>query len=153
MNALVKETNVQSSLKKYFVDALGEKVTFDVSLASPNIRKQGADAIKQWYNVSFGQFGRQALAEYTLEMFCLSRQDFEGIELAKMSDVLIDLLLDSTISDGMRRISLFDVSTTPWTQIGAMVVQDINEAPVFTLAEDETKIKIYSMRLRWGAKI
>jgi hypothetical protein len=153
MNALAMEANVNSSLKKYFVDALGINITFDVSLASPDIRKQGTGAVNQWYNISFGQFGRQVLSEYDFEIFCLSRQDFEGKKLVDMSDVLMSLLLDSTKSDGMRRIPFYDIKTTPWALIGAMVVQEINDTPVFTLSEDETKMKIFSVRLRWGTAI
>jgi hypothetical protein len=83
----------------------------------------------------------------------LSRQDFEGKKLVDMSDVLMSLLLDSTKSDGMRRIPFYDIKTTPWALIGAMVVQEINDTPVFTLSEDETKMKIFSVRLRWGTAI
>jgi len=155
MNPLAKESNVGSSLKKYFVDALGsDNVTFDVSLASPDIRKQGAGSIKQWYNVSFGPFGREALADYSFEIFCLSRQDSEGIKLIQMSDTLIALLFDSSKTDGMRRIPYYDASSLPWSLIGAMVVQEISEG--FTpkpLPSDETKLKIYSVRLRWGLAI
>ena len=153
MNALSKESNVRSSLKKYFVDAFGTSVTFDVSLAAPDIRKQGVGAIKQWYNISFGQFGREALADYTFDIYCLSRQDSEGKQLMLMTDTLTDLLLDSTKSDGMRRIPFYDVSQTPWILIGAMAVQEFNDSPPFQAPEDETKLKIYSVRLRWGTAI
>ncbi len=154
MNPLSLEANVQSSLKKYFVDALGSaNLTFDISLAAPDIRKQGTGSVKQWYNISFGQFGRQALSEYHFEIFCLSRQDFEGKKLSEITDVVMNLLVDSSKSDGMRRIPLYDTSTTPWTQISSMVVQDIEDAPNYSLAEDETKMKILSVRLRWGTTI
>jgi hypothetical protein len=153
MNALSKEQNVQSSLKKYFVDTLGEAVTFDTSLSSPDIRVQGAEAVKQWYNVDFGEFGRRDLAEYMFDIYCLSRQDPEGDELARITDEVIDLLVDSSMTDGMKRIPLYDISDDPWVQIGAMVVQDVWDAPVYDLVEDETKVKSLSVRLRWGAAI
>jgi hypothetical protein len=156
MNALANESNVQSSLKKYFVDTFGTNVTFDVSLAAPDIRKQGAGAITQWYNVSFGQFGRQVLSDYAFEVFCLSRQDAEGIKLATMSDALMSILVDSSKSDGARRIPLYDASKTPWELIGAMMVQEISDDAPYTIAglnEDETKMKIFLVRLRWGTVI
>jgi hypothetical protein len=153
MNALAKESNVKDSLKKYFVDALGDIVTFDLSLKEPDIRKSGSAAIKQWYNVSFGQFGRNALADYTFEVYCLSRQDTEGILLSVMTDVLFNLLVDSTKTDGMRRIPIYDTENIPWNLIGAMVIQEIGDNVPFQLPEDETKIKIYSVRLRWGLTI
>ena len=151
LNPLSKEANVKSSLKKYFVDAFGAAVTFDTSLASPDVRSQGESAIKQWYNVDFGEFGRKDLAEYFFEVYCLSRQDMEGVKLAQITDEVMNLLEDSTKTDGMRRIPLYDVSEIPWNQIGSMVVQDVWDAPTMSMTEDETKIKILSVRLRWGA--
>lgn len=151
LNPLSKEANVKSSLKKYFVDAFGTAVTFDTSLASPDLREQGTSAIKQWYNVDFGEFGRKDLAEYFFEIYCLSRQDPEGAKLAQSVDEIMDLLVDSTKTDGMRRIPLYDASSAPWSLLGAMVVQDIWDAPTLSMAEDETKIKVLSVRLRWGA--
>ena len=151
LNPLSKETNVRASLKKYFVDAFGSLVTFDTSLASPDLRVQGSQAVKQWYNIDFGEFGRQALAEYLLDIYCMSRQDMEGVKLAEMVDNMMDKLLDSTKTDGMRRIPLYDVSITPWRLLGSMVVQDIWDAPSLGVIEDESKIKVLSVRLRWGA--
>jgi hypothetical protein len=153
LNALSKEANVTSSLKKFFVDALGAIVTFDISLAAPDIRSQGPSVVKQWYNVNFGPFGRQALAEYDFEVFCLSRQDPEGALLAESADTIIGLLIDSDKTDGMKRIPLYDTEESPWVQIGSMVVQEIWDAPVLDKIKDETKIKILSVKLRWGAAL
>jgi hypothetical protein len=152
MNPLSMETNVRGSLKKYFVDVFTDTVTFDTSLAAPDLRSQGKDVLKQWYNVDFGTFGREALSEYMFEVYCLSRQDPEGVELTKMSDVLVGLLVDSKMTDGMKRIPLYDVTMNPWMLVTNMVVQDIWDAPVTDIMEDETKLKIFSVKLRWGAK-
>lgn len=153
LHPLSKESNVKGSLKKYFVDALGSAVTFDTSLAAPDIRAQGEAGVKQWYNVDFGEFGRDALALYYFEVYCLSRQDVEGVKLAELADVLIDMLVDNSQQDGMRRIPFYDITKTPWELIGALTVQDIWDAPSVSLTEDETEIKIFSVRMRWGAKI
>ncbi len=153
LNALAKESNVRSSLKKYFVDALGDAITFDISLTSPDIRTQGTKAVNQWYNLVFGEFGRNSLATYYFEIYCLSRQDAEGTKLAKMTDELMDLLVDNSNQDGTKRIPLFDTEDVPWEQIGSMVVQDIEDVPTISMVEDETKIKVFSVRMRWGAKI
>lgn len=153
LNPLSRESNVKASIKKYFVDALGSSVTFDTSLKAPDLRKQGPDAVKQWYNVDFGELGREALAIYYFEVYCMSRQDPEGVLLGQMADTLVDLLVDNTNQDGTRRIPLYDASLTPWQVIGAMMVQDVWDAPTTDIVEDETKLKIFSVRLRWGAQI
>jgi hypothetical protein len=153
MNSLSKESNVTSSLKKYLVDALGSDVTFDISLKAPDIRTQGPDAVTQWYNVKFGPFGRGALSEYDFDIYCLSRQDPEGYELAKQADIIMDLMVDSNNTDGLGRIPLYDTEQTPWEQISSMVVQEIWDSPVLSEIEDETKIKILTVKLRWGAAL
>ena len=153
MNPLSKESNVRASLKKYFVDALGSSVTFDTTLASPDTRTQGTTAIKQWYNIDFKDFSRDALALYNFDIYILSRQDAEGVKLAECVDTIMDLLVDSNITDGMRRIDLFDVSEEPWSLIGGMVVQEIWDDPVYFPLEDETKMKVFAVKMRWGAAI
>lgn len=153
LNALSKESNVKASLKKYFVDALGNVVTFDTTLASPNIRVQGSNAVKQWYNINFREFGRQTLAEYFFDVYILSRQDPEGVKLAENTDTIMDLLVDNTMQDGMRRIPLYDITKDPWELIGSMVVQDISDDELYLPLEDETKAKVLAVRLRWGAAI
>ena len=151
LNPLSREANVKTSVKKYFIDALGALVTFDTTLAAPDLRKQGIGAVKQWYNIDLGEFGRSELNEYMFDAYMLSRQDPEGVKLAEISDTMMDLLVDSLMTDGMRRIPLYNVSAAPWSQITSMVVQDIWDAPILDTVEDETKIKIFSVRLRWGA--
>jgi len=153
MNPLSMETNVKSSLKKYFIDALADAVTFDTSLASPDVRSQGPSVVKQWYNVDFGPFGRQDLAEYMFDIYCLSRQDMEGVKLAEITDDMMALLLNPSVGDGIRRIPLYDVTQTPWVLVTNMMVQDIWDTPNIEITEDETKVKVLSVRLRWGAKI
>lgn len=153
LHPLSKESNVKGSLKKYFVDALGSTVTFDTSLAAPDLRVRGVNAVKQWYNIDFGEFGRDSLALFYFEVYCLSRQDPEGVKLAEIADTLMDLLVDNSLQDGLRRIPFYDISKNPWENIGAMVVQDIWDTPSVDMVEDETKIKIFSVRMRWGTKI
>ena len=94
-----------------------------------------------------------ALALYYFEVYCLSRQDPEGVKLAEIADTLMDLLVDNSLQDGLRRIPFYDISKTPWENIGAMIVQDVWDAPSVDMVEDETKLKIFSVRMRWGAKI
>ncbi|MCE5226094.1 MAG: hypothetical protein LLG05_09595 [Porphyromonadaceae bacterium] len=156
LNPLALEVNLNGSLKKYFVDSLeknGVKVSFDISLAAPDVRSQGSNAVRQWYNIDFGQFGRGALSDYTFMIYCLSRQDAEGKRLSVMCDILIDFLVDSTRTDGLRRIPFYDISKTPWELLTNMIVQEISEDKPFMLPEDETKVKIYTVRLRWGTAI
>jgi hypothetical protein len=53
----------------------------------------------------------------------------------------------------MQRIPFYDTSMSPWTEIGFMSVQDVWDAPSVEMTEDETKLKVFSVRLRWGSKM
>ena len=151
MDASALELNVRRSLKKFFIDALGTTpVTFDTSLASPDIR---GNTVSEWLNIDFGVMSREALSGYTFDVYCLTRQDPEGVNLARLGDTVFALLKDTEVTDGMKRIPLYDTAALPWSSIGAMVVQDIWDAQVFEIIEDETKVKVYTVRLRWGTKI
>jgi hypothetical protein len=66
---------------------------------------------------------------------------------------MMALLLDPSVGDGIRRIPLYDVTQTPWVLVTNMMVQDIWDTPNIEITEDETKVKVLSVRLRWGAKI
>lgn len=156
MNPLSYETNVRGSLKKFFVDAIGDaNITFDRTLASPDTRELGEDAVDWWINVSFGEMGRNDLADFSIDLYVCTRQDSEGVLLSEKTDLVFSLLLDSTKTDGMKRVPFYDVSTDPWTELTAMVVQYIYDSPVFdiTIPEDETKVKMLTVLFRWGAAI
>lgn len=147
-----QEVNIRGSIKKFFVDALGnDLVTFDKSLANPDIR---TDVTKiKWVLFQFGPFGRSALADYSLGISCMTRKDPEGMELAALVDQVMALITDNTRSDGMARIPLYDVSSLPWVRIGAMAVQEIIDTLPFEVPGDETKARMLNARLRWGAAL
>lgn len=156
MNPLSYETNARGSLKKFLVDSIGDAhITFDRTLSYPDTRERGEDAVTWWVNVVFGEMGRDALADFSIDLYVCTRQDAEGVLLSEKSDLIFSLLTDSSKTDGMKRIPFYDVSSDPWTELTAMVVQYIYDSPVFdiTLPEDETKVKMLTVLFRWGAAI
>jgi hypothetical protein len=53
----------------------------------------------------------------------------------------------------MRRINLYrSYASQAWVLIGAMLVQEVIETQQFD-ADDETKWKLLTARLRWSSKI
>ncbi len=150
LSSTAKERNIKSSLKKFFVDALGSKVLFDKTVAHPDIRDSSTTA---WVLVNFKGFQRSAMAEYIVELQCATRKDPEGDNLTKLTDEVASLLYDSGMTDGLARITLYDSYTTPWTKVSSMVVQEIIDTPIFRMPSDETKVKILTLRIRWGMQI
>lgn len=153
LDATARESNVRDSLKKHFVDNIktteGIEITFDKGLAVPNI--QGT-LVDRWVAVQFGAMEMDSLAAHGFNVYCCTRKDPEGFRLTQLRDKVLGYLVDTDQTDSMKRITLYRSRAGTWTQIGAMVVQEITESASFT-AEDETKYKILTVRVRWGAKI
>ena len=150
-----KEANIQDSIKKYFVDNLyrtdGIALSFDKSIAVPKLTGQPR-TVTRWVNIAIGSIDMGYLAEIVLNIYCCTIKDNEGFRLAHLRDIVIDYLSDRTQTDGMRRIPLYrSYADQEWTKIGSMVVQEIIESDRI-IADDETKYKIITARLRWGCK-
>lgn len=152
LNALAREENVKRSIKKYFVDLLGNDIVmFDKSLSHPDVRTDKTRV--KWVIFQFGPYSRSVMSDYTLTISCMTRKDPEGVELSKLCDQVMDLLVDRAISDGMARIPLYDTSIVPWIKIGGMTVQETLDSLPFEAPGDETKARIMAARLRWGAAL
>lgn len=147
-------SNILDSLKKYFIDSLhtteGKEVMFDKSLSTPDLTDKSID---RWVVINFGALDMGTLSELYLNIFICSRQDAESFKNSQLRDVVMSYLSDTTQTDGMRRISLYKSSATEaWTLIGAILVQEVTEGPLFE-AEDLTKARQLTVRLRWASKI
>lgn len=143
------ESFIRESIKKYLIDELvtarSEEVTFDASLAEPNL----ADVTtNQWVAAHFGPMHRIGLADFELALYVCTRGDNEGIRLAALSDVVFDIMTDMTKSDGKRRLDLYDPSD--WSIQGSLLVKEISETAQMD-APDETKFKVLSCRIVWVA--
>jgi hypothetical protein len=149
-----RESNVRDSLKKFIVDNIesnsGVPVSFDRGLSSPAV--QGTE-VETWVAVSFEAVGIESLAEAYIELYCCTKKDPEGFRLTQLRDTVFGYLIDGDMSDGMKRVPLYrSRQAGGWTQIGSMIIQEIVESRQF-VAEDETKYKVITVRLRWGSKV
>lgn len=154
LDPTARESNVRDSLRKYFVDNLTPTyhLMFDKSMATPNI--QGVPSgVDRWISIDFGEMDRGVLSEHFVDIYCCSRKDNGGFKLAQLCDTVMGTLSDTTQTDGMRRINLYrSYASQAWVLIGAMLVQEVIETQQFD-ADDETKWKLLTARLRWSSKI
>ena len=148
-------SNCMDSIKKYFIDSLhtteGKEVMFDKSLSTPDLQDK---AIDRWVVINFGALDMGTLSELYLNIFVCSRKDAEGFKNAQLRDTVMGYLSDTTKTDGMARIPFYQSSATAeWILLsGGFVVQEITEGPLFE-AEDLTKYRQLTVRLRWASKI
>jgi|GEM_PF-1166121 len=155
LDSTAKEANIRDSIKKFFVDSLysteGVQLTFDRYLATPNIQGHGVD---RWVSINFGDLQMSELSTHTLNIYCCTRSDGEGFKLAQLRDKVYKYLVDGDRTDGMARISFYrSRAAGAWTLLETgMVVQDIIESRQFE-AEDGTKYKILTCRLRFSSKV
>lgn len=152
--ASARLSNVMDSLKNFFVtnlhDTEGKEVMFDKSLSTPDLADKSID---RWVVINFGALDMGTLSELYLNIFICTRKDSESFKNAQLRDVVMGYLSDTTKTDGMARIPLYQSSATvAWTLIGALVVQEVTEGALFE-AEDMTKYRQLTVRLRWASKI
>jgi len=150
-----KESNIRDSIKKYFVDSIytaeGVQITFDRYLTTPNVQGRAVD---KWVSVNFGDMDLSSLSTHDLSIMCCTRSDGEGFKLAQLRDKVYKYLTDNTQTDGMARFAFYrSRAAGAWTQLaGGFLVQDILESRQFD-AEDGTKYKVLSVRLRFSSKV
>jgi hypothetical protein len=145
-----REANIWDSIKKYFIDNLSYSLSFDKALSAPDIRGKIVD---RWVSFVLDDMTLGDLSIIMLDIYCCTRQDNEWHKLSQVRDTVYDLLIDTSKTDTMRRITFYaSHPTNPWTVIGGLMIDEITESPRLT-AEDETKFKILHVRLRTASKV
>ena len=150
----VSESNLRNSVKKYFVDSLetaqGVKVIFDRTITSALTDASNIDA---FLVINFGSLVRDKLASHLLEINCCTKEDVEGWKLAQLSDKVLGTLIDTEMSDTIRRIPLYNTEIAGhWEQIGSLYVSAVYEGKEQFIA-DKTRYKSITVDLQWAMKI
>lgn len=141
MDATLRETNLWRSIKKLFVDGLESTEIvpyFDRIVSNPT-----KDAPNKWINVMIENPNPAHVSEATMTVFCFSKEDHEGDELAQIRDEIIRLFYP-------KFIDLYDTSTDPWTKIGGMLVV-VNDQSGTIFTQNNSKMLYIQTTLRWGA--
>ena len=146
----------RSSIKKHFIDSLTtiEKllVVFDQTILYETVRNY---SVSKWVVINFGAFNRNFISKNILEINCCTRKDPEGIELSKLTDIVVGYLTDTTMTDTMKRIKLYNATNAlpaNWTEVGTMLVTEMLEGGQ-KMSPDDTKVKTISAILSWGSII
>ena len=157
LHATARESNIIDSIKKYLSDNLETTesiaLTFDVALSSPKIQGRAVD---RWVSCDMGVINLDSWSEANFELFLCTRRDNEGFRLAQLRDTVMGYLTNSgSPGDGKISIPFYQSSSAPsanWTLLGGLLITDVIESRRMK-APDETKYKILTVRLRFGAKV
>jgi len=154
LDPTARRANYKDSLKKFFVDELetgkGVELMFDKSLSTPDLINK---TVNRWVNVDLGDIDRSYMSSINIDIYCCTRADAEGFRLAQLTDTVMELLTDTTTTDGMKRIPFYrSHPTDAWTLLGAFVVSEIIESREME-SVDATKYIIMSCLLRTASKI
>jgi len=151
-----KRANLQGSLKRFFKDNLQEgqniHVSFDKLLTTPTV---GGEKLVEWVGVKIGENDLDLMATQIIEVFCCTREDYEGYRLSRLRDQVLGLLTNAGGStDTICRIPLYAVaeSVADWERVGAFMVAEINESEEME-APDLTKFITLSLRLRYASGV
>ena len=150
LDATARESNIWDSIKKYFIDNLSYALSFDKALSAPNLR---GTAVDRWVAFTLNDMVLGDMSSIMLDIYVCSRQDNEWHKLSQVRDTVYELLIDTTMTDTMRRIPFYQShATNPWTLIGSLMIDEITESARME-AEDETKFRIIHCRLRTASKV
>jgi hypothetical protein len=153
LDETAKLSNIMRSIKKYFVDSLytAESIQLDFDKSYQDVYAALPERVDQWIIIALNPSNMDSLAELAFTIFMYSRKDPEAVNLFILRDRVMGYLIDTAQTDGLARMTLYDVT---WTQIGAAVIvlpAGRHESDNY-VAEDGTKFRYISASLRWGAK-
>jgi hypothetical protein len=151
MENQAKDSVYRESLRKFFVDLLGDAVYFDKTFMDPAVFK--TEPVR-WFVVDPGGLEEiDGRFQPSLRIMCCSRRDPECITLSEQVDFIRDALRDDDMPDGCKRIPMvaWNSATSSHDSIGAMQVEkhprDSGDMP----AADQTNYRILTYRLVWVA--
>jgi hypothetical protein len=148
LDPTLKSSNFVFSIKKHLIenlyDAGGIELIFDEFLSPP-------DNINKWIFVDFGSISRNTVSQINLDIYCVSREDFESFELYRLVDLVLGCFDDSTTTDGKKRIACYD-STNPTDPIGYFLVLDIDQNPIALAKQDNSKYIVLTISFQIATK-
>jgi len=93
------------------------------------------------------------MSDIMFDLFICTRKDNEGYKLSQLRDKVLATLVDDTMEDGRRRITLYQSSPTQaWVSLGKLLVWDYVSSGDM-VAPDETKFKVLTVILKVAMKI
>jgi hypothetical protein len=146
LDSTAKKANFLYSLKKYIIDNIytNDNILpiFDKFLPPPS-------DVNRWIAVIPGSLQRDTISEFVMDIYCVTRQDYEGSKLAELLDIVTGYFLgDSTKTDGLIRIPFYDATTE--LQNGSMISIKCEESDTMD-APDESKFVILSISLKMAS--
>jgi len=153
-----KLSNIVNSLKKYFVDSLytAESIHVEFGKSYEEVYKALPDRVDQWAIIAFDPVVVDTLSELRFSIYMFSRRDPEAANLYLLRDKIFNYLIDTTQTDGLARVTLYDTSNpVSWVSIGkGVIIVPAGRADSSNYeAEDGTKFRYFSLEFKWGAKV
>lgn len=133
-------------MKRYLLSAFAERgtsIVFDRTLKNPDILNE---EINDWVSVIYGSMIYGAVTLPVLYIYCCTRGDAEQYRLVRLVDFVRSLFMDKNMSDGLKRIPIFDFDTEEQTQVGFVLPRDIVSGDTFDL-NDQTKARQLTIQL------
>lgn len=148
LDVTAQKANFYYSIKKYIIDNFyipGQcEIVFDRFLPPDT-------SVEQWLAFIQNPLQRDTLSTYMIDLYCVTRKDYEGEKLTVLLDKVADYFDgDITHTDGLKRIPFYDLITGE--QKGAMVVTETKEGDTLD-APDQSKFVIVTITFRMASKI
>ncbi len=151
LDPTLQEVLFRRSVKKFLVDELytEEGIYIGFESAFKELKDSGGNQLTSWINFHFdGLSFRGNSAKGRVSAYLFSRQDSDGTILATVRDALVDKLIDLSMSDGLKRVPLYD---SEWVVVGGMIVTTGMESKE-EVGVDDTLYKFVNIYFQYTTK-
>jgi hypothetical protein len=120
-------------------------IVFDENFADPDIFESGA----KWITPVYGEYDPSStVKEIDFFFYCFVKGDPEGLELAKLIDVICGIFSDPAQNDGNKRIPFNIVKDGALERVSTIIASDIGIESSFRLG-DSTLAQAVRVKLLW----
>ena len=122
-------------------------IVYDENFADPEVFGTGA----KWITPVYGAgpvSPTDPIKEIEFFIYCFSKGDAEGLELAEMLDTVMAAFLDDTANDGKKRIPLYVIEGGVRVQLSTIIASDIKIERSYRLG-DSTSVQPLKFSLLW----
>ena len=148
LDSTSQKTNFLYSIKKHVVDNIatfeGIYTMFDKFLPPDK-------NLDKWISVMPGALNRNTVSDFSVDIYCVTRKDYEGENLAALLDLVTGYFSGNlTETDSLKRVPFYSAATGQ--QNGCMVIIDCIESDTME-APDQSKFVILSITAKMASKI
>ena len=150
------ESNFIYSVRRYIMENLGAPGTIELTfLFDQGLTPPDGDSSEEssWVAVNYGVFDSVVpVHTRSVNLFACARKDMSNMEVASLTDNLVDIFTDGNNVDGEGRVPLYDASDVDSPVEIAVMKSNLALVSGHLEAEDGTRYQQLTVQFRWAAR-